>query len=57
MTQQVTLGQAAIEQVYRDNLEEYGVSIEQPIVPISIIQSIDPIELGRINTHPVEVRI
>ena len=56
-SEQVTLGQAAIEQIYIDNLEEYGVTIEQPIVPTSIVQSTDPEELGRIDTHPVEVRI
>lgn len=54
---QITLGQAAIEQVYIDNLAEYGVSIERPIVPISIVHSTDPEELGRIDTHPVEVRL
>lgn len=53
----MTLGQAAIEQVYIDNLAEYGVSIERPIVPISIVQSTDPDELGRVDTHPVEVRL
>jgi len=54
---QITLGQAAIEQIYIDNLKEYGVSIERPIIPISIVQSTDSEELGRIDTHPVEVRI
>jgi len=54
---QITLGQSAIEQVYIDNLAEYGVSIERPIVPISIVQSTDPEDLGGIDTHPVEVRL
>lgn len=52
---QVTLHQGAIEQIFVDSLTSMGVTVERPMVPVSIQLSEDSAELADPNSHPVKV--
>ncbi|KAF7794992.1 hypothetical protein EIP86_006136 [Pleurotus ostreatoroseus] len=51
----VTLHQGAIEQIFVDSLKSLGVTVDRPMVPVSIQLSEDSAELADPQSYPVKV--
>ncbi|PPQ75444.1 hypothetical protein CVT26_016218 [Gymnopilus dilepis] len=52
---EVTLHQGAIERIFLDSMNKFGVKIDRPVVPTSIQLSVDESSLNDPNAHPVQV--
>ncbi|EGO21398.1 hypothetical protein SERLADRAFT_351441 [Serpula lacrymans var. lacrymans S7.9] len=52
---EATLSQAQIEGLLRSVMDEHGVHVEQPKIPISLTVSDDETELQSTDSHPVRV--
>ena len=51
----MTLNQGAIERILLDKLSEFGISVDRPIRPSSLIVSSDEKEVADPAAYPVKV--
>jgi phenol 2-monooxygenase len=52
---QVTLHQGAVEDIFLDSMRAFGVSVNRPLIPVSIQLSEDRKVLDAVHAYPVKV--